>query len=155
MPHPPRHCRRRGAVLLAVVLAAIGLVGCAQDLHEASWPDLVTARQQDALDRGWVPEWLPEAATDVAKVNRPTTGEVVVRATLPADEQVDDCVPTDDDAAPPDLVDWWRPPTDDPRLACEIGCPTPPEDGPCEESWWAIRADGQIWAWQTATLDQE
>lgn len=125
--------------MLAVLLVLAA--GCAQDLHEASWDDLVDARQQDAVDRGWVPEWLPEAATDVAEVNRPATGEVVLRAHLPDDVAVDACTPTDDVSVRPDLADWWEPADDGLRLVCDDG-------------WWVVRADDTLWAWTIADREE-
>lgn len=125
-----------------VAVIAVALVGsaCAQAHHDASWDDLVTARQQDAIDRGWVPAWLPESATGLAEVDRPSTGEVVMRAALRDDIAVDACRPSEEIPDPPrDLApddgDWQPDPTGL-RLACEDG-------------WSAIRADGTIWAWAT------
>lgn len=134
---PTARTARTGRGLLAL-LAAVAVTGCAQDLHTASWPDLVTARQQDALDRGWVPEWLPEAASDVRQANRPATGAAVVRAGLPDDEPVDECDVTEEVGVRPDLVDWWQPADGGLRLLC---------DG----DWWAVRADDTIWAWQVGS----
>lgn len=146
--HPATHSTRlRAASLLGAVAVAVS--GCAQDLHQGAWDDLVSARQQDAIDRGWVPDWLPEAATDLVQVNRPMTGEVVVRADLPADEWLDGCNPVDERTTAPDLADWWQPPASGDPLACPGDCPEPPDDGPCGETWHALRGEGRIWAWRT------
>lgn len=130
----------RGVRPCLAALALVVLAGCAQQRHEAAWDDLVTARQQDAIDRGWVPEWLPEAATDVVEADRPSTAEVVMRATLPDDVPVDACSPDEDLPEPPrDLAPSdgpWEPEPQGLRLACEDG-------------WSAIRADDTIWAWAT------
>lgn len=134
---PASRITRTGRGVLAL-LAVLLVAGCAQDLHTASWPDLVTARQQDAIDRGWVPEWLPEAASDVRQVNRPATGAAVVRASLPGEELMDACTVTDDVGVRPDLVDWWQPADGGLRLLC---------DG----DWWAVRADDTIWAWKVGS----
>lgn len=147
-----RPARRPGraprAAAVTGVAIAVTLAACAQDTHEATWDDLVTARQQDAIDRGWVPDWLPESATDLAEVDRPATGEVVLRATVPADAELDVCSPpgsapdspTDSPTVtgtPPDVADlaeWWDPPPDQDVLACPGG-------------WWMVRSDGTLWAW--------
>ncbi|MBY5162302.1 hypothetical protein [Salsipaludibacter albus] len=113
----------------------MALAGCAQEVHDAAWDDLVTARQQDAIDRGWVPEWLPEDATDLVERNHPESGEVVVRATLPSDEWLDACTPTDQPPARPDLSpDWWQPGPD--------GVPHT-----CDDDWSALREADLLWIW--------
>lgn len=134
--------RRRAVLLATAATVAAVLAACAQPLHDAAWDDLVTARQQDAIDRGWVPEWLPEAATDLVEVDRPSTGAVVLRATLDDDVAIDACTPSDDLAdRPEDLVPdadpAWEPDSQGLRLACDDG-------------WSAVRADNTIWAWATA-----
>jgi hypothetical protein len=128
--------RGRGAIVrtLAATLL-VGVAGCAQEFHDAAWDDLVTARQQDAIDRGWVPEWLPESATDLVERNHPASGEVVVRATLPDDQWLDACTPTDTPPARPTLSpDWWQPGTD--------GVPHT-----CDDGWSALRDGDLLWTW--------
>lgn len=132
----------RTARVLVVAGLLVAGAGCAQDLHEGSWDTLVDARQQDAVDRGWVPEWLPEAATDVVEVNRPRTGEVVLRAHLPDDVAIDACTTTEDVSIRPELADWWQPADDGLRLTCDDG-------------WWLVRADDTAWAWTTADPEEE
>ena len=48
-PATPGHrgVRRAHGLLCAAVVLPV--LACAQATHEASWPDLVTARQQDAI----------------------------------------------------------------------------------------------------------
>ncbi len=147
MPAPrvgrsPRGARRGLVVALAAL--AVGSTGCAQEFHDASWDDLVTARQQDAIDRGWVPEWLPESASDLVERNHPASGEVVLRATLPTDEWLDACTPTDTTPARPTLSpDWWQPGPD--------GVPHT-----CDDGWSALRDGEVLWAWtlgDTVLLD--
>lgn len=125
--------RMSGSVVAALV--SLALLGCAQEVHEAAWDDLVTARQQDAIERGWVPEWLPEAATDLVERNHPESGEVVLRATLPSDVWLEECTPTDTEPARPKLSpDWWEPGTDGVPHECDGG--------------WSILRDGDVlWAW--------
>lgn len=82
-------------IVIAVALAAM-TAACAQGRYETSYPDFVTARQQDAVDRGWIPDFLPEQAQDLREAHLPEQGPAVVRATLPGGVLPDACVVVDD-----------------------------------------------------------
>lgn len=119
------------ALTVAVVAASL-LAGCAQQSHEAAWPDLVTARQQDAIDRGWVPEFLPEDATDVRM--RIDTGDdsVVVLAVLPGDVALPACDGASDTPVP-GAPEWFPADLDQARS--------------CGDGWHAARTARQVALW--------
>jgi len=95
----------RRLVALALV-TALGLTGCARDQYTTTYADTITARQQGAVERGWIPDWLPEDATNLREIHRPRTGAAVVRATLPGGLLPDACF-TVEDVAPPPLRPRW------------------------------------------------
>lgn len=142
MAHSPwRHAMpsalRPGVVACGVVLGLL-LGGCAQQFHEAAWPDLVTARQQDAIDREWVPAFLPEAARDIRQRNEPSTGARIVVATLPDDVAVPECAGSSDEPVPLDAT--WVPTDHGDAQACEDG--------------WTLARNGDIATmWHVGGLD--
>lgn len=94
--------------LLATALAA-GLLstGCALDRYSTSYDDFVSARQQDAVDRGWIPAMLPEDATDLREVHAPAEDLAVAQATLPEGVLPDECTETTADVGAPVLDAAW------------------------------------------------
>jgi len=134
-PHRHAVSGLRAAACLVVGLAA---GACAQQYHEASWPDLVTARQQDAIDREWVPAFLPEAARDIRQRNEPATGARIVVATLPDDVAVPECDGQSDEPVPLDAS--WLP--DDPGDALA-----------CEDGWTLARNGDQVTLWNVGGLE--
>lgn len=119
--------------------AAVALVvgGCAQQYHEASWSDLVTARQQDAIERGWLPAFLPEDATDIRQRNEPSSGVRIAVATLPATVDLPECAGTSPDPVPL-RADWFPSEPGDPMA--------------CADGWTAARAGDVVALWHTGTL---
>lgn len=98
----------RTALAVALVTALLG-TACARDTYSTSYPDLVTARQQDALDRGWIPSMLPEEATDLREVHDPSADTAVASATLPGGILPDGCTETTADIGRPALEASWVP----------------------------------------------
>ena len=98
----------RSVLACALAIALVG-TACARDTYSTSYPDLVTARQQDALDRGWIPSELPEEATELREVHDPSADTAVVRATLPGGIVPDDCTETTADIGRPALDPEWVP----------------------------------------------
>jgi hypothetical protein len=49
----------------------VALAGCVRscDTLEASYADLSTATEAGAIDRGWIPEWLPRTAKAIDEVH--------------------------------------------------------------------------------------
>lgn len=95
-------------VVMAVVVA-LALTGCARERYATSYEDFVSARQQDAVDRGWIPDVLPEEATDLREIHAPGEDLAVVRATLPGGGTPDDCTQTTNDIGAPALSADWIP----------------------------------------------
>lgn len=124
----------RACLIVSLGLAtASTMAGCAQQFHEVQWPDLVTARQQDAIDRGWVPEFLPEDATDVRMRTESAAGTVVVVANLAQDVALPECdgastVPV------PSAPEWF--PTGDVDDAAS-----------CGDGWHAARSGSTVALW--------
>ena len=98
----------RSVLGMAVVLALVG-GGCARDTYATAYPDLVTARQRHAVDRGWIPAVLPEETTELREVHDPSADTAVVRATLPGGVVPDDCTETTADIGRPALDPAWVP----------------------------------------------
>lgn len=97
------------AVVVAAAVVALALTGCARERYETSYEDFISARQQDAVDRGWIPEALPEEATDLREVHAPRDDLAVVRATLPDGLIPDRCIETTNDIGEPALQPDWLP----------------------------------------------
>lgn len=111
---------RRLAVV--AVVATTALSACARDTHGADWPDLVTARQQDAIDRGWIPEFLPEAARDLRQLNDPETGAGIVVASMAPDVDIPECGgQAPEPVAPPLEASWWPEPVIEEAVTCQDG----------------------------------
>jgi hypothetical protein len=56
--------------LASCLLLAAGLSGCVEACREdfeSHYPDVAAARRAGALDRGWLPEFLPADATDISE----------------------------------------------------------------------------------------
>lgn len=103
--------------LVVVALVAVGLSGCAREQYETSYPDLVTARQRDAIERGWIPEFLPEATTDLRELHEPGTRQHVVRGTLDEEDLPDECEEVEVVGTPPLSPPWL------PSAAGSVGTP--------------------------------
>lgn len=96
--------------LVVTALAAVLLLtGCAQDRYSTSYDDFVAARQQDAVDRGWIPAMLPEEAIDLREVHAPADDLAVARATLPGGVLPEGCTETTADVGAPGLEAEWLP----------------------------------------------
>lgn len=84
--------------------------GCAVDRIALDYDDVFAARAQDAVDRGWVPEWLPEGSTDLRTLFEPRDGQSLFAATLGDDRtSLDDACdePLPDDLSLPSLDAAW------------------------------------------------
>jgi hypothetical protein len=49
---------------LTVSILVLALLGC-QEAYESHYPDRAAAVADGAIARGWLPEWLPQTATDI------------------------------------------------------------------------------------------
>ena len=83
-----------------LLVGALALAACQVGTYEVQYEDAVAARQQEAIERGWVPEWLPEDTTDIHQIHDPATGARVLTATLATPDAIDQHCPIDADAPP-------------------------------------------------------
>ncbi len=89
----------------AALAAAIVLSACAVDTYDVAYDDLHQARAHEAVERGWVPDWLPEGAVELHQ--RHTSEGAILTAVLPAaDELPDTCRTATAVTAPPLSADW-------------------------------------------------
>lgn len=98
----------RTAVAIALA-GAVLLTGCARERYATSYDTFVQARQQDAVDRGWIPSMLPEEATELHEVHAPADDVAVIRATIPGGLLPEGCRETDQDVGQPPLDADWVP----------------------------------------------
>lgn len=106
----------RTALVVTAVLA-LALTACARGRLQSSWPDVVQARQGDAIERGWIPEFLPESTTDLREVHDPSTRQHVVMGTLPGGDLPEECKEVEIVGTPPLDADWL------PTAAGSVGTP--------------------------------
>ncbi len=69
------------ALLFLVIAGLCG--GCSDTTLEASYATLFEAVSEGAVERGWVPAWLPEGATDLKEIHDLDSGESALAFTLP------------------------------------------------------------------------
>ena len=93
-------------VLVATTVLALAVAGCARDRYESSYGDFVQARQRDAVERGWIPDFLPESTEDLREVHDPRSRQHVVRGTLTAGELPDACEEVEVVGTPPLDASW-------------------------------------------------
>lgn len=131
-------------VAVAVTLAgAVLLTGCARERYATSYDTFVEARQQDAVDRGWIPAMLPEEATELHEVHAPADDLAVVRATIPGGILPEGCRETTDEVGEPPLAADWVP--EDLRGGTTVACDV-----------WVGRLDGRtlvLWTDRASEAD--
>ena len=69
---------------LAVCTAAVLLSACTNDVLDASYATHAEAMAAGAVQRGWIPAWVPPEATDLREVHSVDTNESALVFTLPA-----------------------------------------------------------------------
>lgn len=74
-------------ITAATLLVAMAITGCAVDRYDASYVDVFAARAEDAVDRGWVPEWMPESASNIQTSHLPRDGASILAAHLGGDRE--------------------------------------------------------------------
>lgn len=52
-----------GVIVLCFVISIIS--ACAGEIPETAYSDMETAIADDAVERGWIPEWLPPSAYNI------------------------------------------------------------------------------------------
>jgi hypothetical protein len=68
--------------LAALFLAVSLLVGCTNDVIDASYPTTADAVASGAVKRGWIPAWLPSTAKDLREVHDVDTNQSALSFTL-------------------------------------------------------------------------
>ena len=66
--------RRARRVLYLVTLLPLLMAACS-DLRESSYSSMAEARRVGALDRGWLPDILPDAATNLREIHNIDTNQ--------------------------------------------------------------------------------
>src|ERR1700720_4214592 len=52
------------------ILLTFLLVACGNDLRESSYRTLADAKSEGAIDRGWIPDYLPQTSRDIHEIHR-------------------------------------------------------------------------------------
>ena len=105
--------------LVVTALLALVVAGCARERYASSYDDVIQARQRDAVERGWIPEFLPEGTTDLHEVHDPRARQHVVMGRLPGPDALPDeaCAPAEVVGSPPLDAPWL------PTAAGSVGTP--------------------------------
>src|SRR5690606_35713915 len=69
---------------LVAFAAAMLASACTNDVLDASYPTQAEAVAAGAVQRGWIPAWVPPEATDLREVHNVDTNESALLFTLPA-----------------------------------------------------------------------
>ena len=122
------------ALAAAAVLAA---TACAVDRHEVAYDGYFDAKAQDAIKREWVPEWLPEGATDIREVHAGDSRKALLRATWPQDASLPaECAPVDVPPTPALDAEWF------PADVTSLG-----DVSVCDDDSYVVVADGVLYRW--------
>ena len=70
-------------IALLLLLAATA-TGCLDTTLDASYPTMAAAVADDAVSRGWVPDWVPTNAIDLREVHDLDSNESALSFNLPA-----------------------------------------------------------------------
>ena len=105
-----RQLPRALVALIILMLATSVLTACAAEMVEASYENLGAAIADGAVDRGWVPDWLPPSAHDIREKHDLDTNSQIMRFTAPFwnGETLPDHCRSVESAAPERLTaSWW------------------------------------------------
>ena len=64
------------------------LQGCAPETVQSRYDTYVLAERNGAIRAGWLPQWLPKTATNVAEIHNIDTNAVMWGATVPLGQEV-------------------------------------------------------------------
>lgn len=62
----------------------LGILGCTE-VFEESYPNMQAVRAHGAIDRGWVPDWVPEDASNIRELHKIDTDESMLSFEMPPD----------------------------------------------------------------------
>ena len=69
--------------LVASAFAIVLVTGCTDDILDASYANRAEVEADEAIGRGWVPEWLPAEARQIREVHNVDTNESALAFQLP------------------------------------------------------------------------
>jgi hypothetical protein len=94
------------------LLLSLSISACFWERPETSYSSLDEAKRKGAVDKGWIPVWLPTSATDIRELHDIDTNESMLAFTI--DPQQDwelpgDCQPISYSQTPPPRFSrrWW------------------------------------------------
>jgi hypothetical protein len=96
--------------LIVLISATSVLAACVAEMPEASYEDLNAAIADGAVERGWIPDWLPPSAQDIKEKHDLDTNSQIVRFTISSSnsETLPDHCRSVHSAQPPKLsASWW------------------------------------------------
>lgn len=103
---------RNFLVRLAALLLIASASACFWERPESSYSSLGEAKRNRAIDKGWIPAWLPPSATDIREVHDIDTNESML--VFVSDPEHDwalpsDCQPVSYSQVPPARFSrrWW------------------------------------------------
>jgi hypothetical protein len=67
--------RARFAIRVCCVVVTCTLVSCGGDLRESAYPSLADARRDGSIDRGWIPDILPESSQNIRELHEVSGGK--------------------------------------------------------------------------------
>ena len=69
-------------IVVSLVVALL-LLGCTDETLDASYPTASDALADGAVERGWIPAWIPSTATDIHEVHNLDSNQSALSFTLP------------------------------------------------------------------------
>ena len=124
-------------IAAAAAVLALAVCGLQVDRYELGYADVFEARAAEATDREWVPDWLPEQASDIRTVHDTNGTAALLRADLPADgPRPGPCTPAGSIAEPSITASWFPPD------AIELGDPLQCDD------WVGVRTADTLLLWR-------
>ena len=96
--------------LIVLILATNVLAACAVEMPEASYKNIDAAIADGAVERGWVPGWLPPSALDIKEKHDLDTNGQILRFAAPSwnGESLPDHCQSVESAEPSRLAaPWW------------------------------------------------
>jgi hypothetical protein len=96
----------------AALLATTGMLLSCGERPELSYPDAAAARRAGAVERGWIPEWLPNSAHTIHEAHSVDTNQTMLAFSFRSEDAPDlnqRCRQIQSAAlkAVPFSVDWW------------------------------------------------
>ena len=102
----------KGRQFVCVFALALLPLGCSLERPEVSYKNFADAEQHGAIERGWIPNWIPGSATDIRELHDLDTNESMMAFELPPGAAWDlpsNCVKVSyNEVQPPRFrSSWW------------------------------------------------